>query len=289
MILISKTKRLMRHVIPLWILPLFLFPQLPAARQLPAEPEPADVALMKALTQKVYKNKRGCWEAELTFGIKMVYIPAGEFIMGAQKSEPDRSEGERPRHRVYLDGYWIGKFEVTHTLWKEVTGRERIDVKGASADMPVAKISLHDALSFIRILNAKTGFDFSLPTEAQWEKACRGGSDRFRYGRLEDVAWYAGNSGGRPHPVGRKKANNFGIYDMLGNVWEWCSDWYAEDYYKVSPYKNPGGPVSGKSRVMRGGCFTRIKSYQRCAHRNANIPSRGRKHHGFRLMKPAGI
>jgi len=191
---------------------------------------------------------------------EMVLIPAGEFLMGSPSG--DGSDDEHPQHRVYLDAYYIDKYEVTFAQYDkfcEETGRKKPSDEGwGRSNRPVINVSWNDANDYAKWAGKR------LPTEAEWEKACRAGSTtKYSFGdnesQLGDYAWYSSNSGSKTHPKGEKKPNAWGIYDMHGNVWEWCSDWYDGNYYKNSPEKNPTGPASGASRVLRGGSwFTNV-------------------------------
>ena len=246
--------------------------------------EPPDVAFIRLFAEKVYQNSHGYWEARFRCGIDMVYIPGGEFVMGTPAGEPGREKNEGPSHRVYLDGYWIAKYEVSRSLWRLIMdGRSPVSPKGDDRE-PANRLTWDDARRFILRLNRKTGLLFRLPSEAEWEKACRAGSREARYAPLNKAAWYAANSGGRAHPVGLKRPNDYGLYDMLGNVWEWCGDWYRSDYYSRSPRRNPGGPGRGTRRVVRGGGFAHGFSYLRCGHRNSLEPDKTRGYLGFRLV-----
>ena len=183
----------------------------------------------------------------------MVYVSGGTFIMGG-----DESSDQTPTHSVTLSSYYICKYEVTQALWRAVMGSNPSKFKGDN--LPVEQVSWNDCQTFINRLNSYTGRNFRLPTEAEWEFAARGGnySRRYKYSGsnyLGDVAWYGGDyTGERPHPVGTKQANELGLYDMSGNVWEWCSDWYGS--YSSYSQTNPTGPNSGVERVIRGGsCY----------------------------------
>ena len=180
--------------------------------------------------------------------------------MGSYKSEfPD----EMPAHQVRLSAFSIGKHEVTQAQWMSVMGgKNPSSFKGD--DLPVEQVSWNDAVEFCKQLSAKTGYNFRLPTEAEWEYACRAGTNtEYSFGddekQLGEYAWYNGNSGDKTHPVGTRKQNPFGLFDMHGNVWEWCSDWYGENYYnqlsKQGVAVNPQGPATGKQRVVRGGSW----------------------------------
>ena len=182
----------------------------------------------------------------------MVYVEGGSFMMGS-----DASDVQKPVHRVTLSSYHIGKYEVTQELWETVMGSNPSYFKGFRK--PVENVSWDDCQTFIRKLNSLTGQTFRLPTEAQWEFAARGGngSKGYKYSgssNVDDVAWHSGNSGESTHNVGTKSPNELGIYDMTGNVREWCNDWYAD--YVSSSVTNPTGPSSGNCRVARGGSWT---------------------------------
>ena len=186
---------------------------------------------------------------------EMVLVEGGTFRMGATSEQEDEAESdEKPVHSVTLSSYYIGKTEVTQALWQAVMGSNPSYNKGA--DLPVERVSWDDCQEFIQKLNRLTGRNFRLPTEAEWEFACRGGNNSRGYkysgsNYIDNVAWYDGYSGA--HPVGTKAPNELGIYDMSGNVWEWCSDWYA-DYTSYSQ-TDPTGPQSGSYRVSRGGSW----------------------------------
>ena len=187
--------------------------------------------------------------------IDMVRVEAGTFTMGATPEMKDPYDDEKPTHQVTLtNDYYIGKYEVTQALWKAVMGNNPSNFKGDN--LPVESVSWNDCQEFINKLNRITGKAFRLPTEAEWEFAARGGkkSRGYQYSgsnNLADVAWYEDNSGSKTHAVGSKQANELGIYDMSGNVWEWCQDWYGK--YSSSSQTNPTGANSGSNRVNRGG------------------------------------
>ena len=188
------------------------------------------------------------------------------------------ADREKPVHRVTLtNDYYIGKYEVTQALWQAVMGSNPSNFKGDA--LPVEQVSWNDCQDFISKLNAMTGKRFRLPTEAEWEYAARGGkkSRGYQYSgskTLGDVAWYDGNSGSKTHAVGTKQPNELGIYDMAGNVWEWCQDWYGS--YSSSSQTNPTGAVSGSGRVNRGGSRDSVARVCRSSYRTSNSP-------GFRI------
>ncbi len=217
--------------------------------------------------------------------IEMVFVKGGTFQMGSNKGFfTDR----KPVHSVTLDDFYIGKYEVTQKQWKAIMGNNLSYNKGCD-DCPVEKVSWNDVQKFIKKLNEKTGKYYRLPTEAEWEYAARGGvkSRGYQYAGnndIEEVAWYDGNSGNKTHPVGQKKANELGIYDMSGNVWEWCSDWYSSSYYGSSPQNNPQGPSSGSFRVYRGGSWFNFARHCRVAFRFGDSPGLRGINLGFRLV-----
>ena len=190
--------------------------------------------------------------------IEMVKVEAGTFMMGATSEMQDPYRWEKPVHQVTLtNDYYMGKYEVPQALWEAVMGSNPSYFKGDN--LPVETVSWNDCQEFISKLNSLTGRKFRLSTEAEWEYAARGGkkSRSYQYSgssNISDVAWYDGNSGSKTHPVGTKQANELGIYDMSGNVCEWCSDWYSS--YSSSSQTNPTGSVSGSSRVYRNASWS---------------------------------
>ena len=206
-----------------------------------------------------------CFKVEVNSGkftvngvsFEMVRVEGGTFRMGATSEQKDEAwDREKPVHSVTLSGYYIGKTEVTQVLWEAVMGINPSRFKGDY--LPVENVSWDDCQEFIRKLNSMTGQNFRLPTEAEWEFACRGGNNSRGYkysgsNNLGSVAWYDGNSGNKTHPVGTKAPNELGIYDMSGNVWEWCADWYGD--YSSGAQTNPTGPYGGSNRVYRGGSW----------------------------------
>ncbi len=197
----------------------------------------------------------------------MVWVEGGTFTMGATSEQgSDASETERPSHQVTLSGFYLCKYEVTQELWQAVMGttvRQQSDkgnpswpLHGEGSNYPMYYISWEDCQMFINKLNHMTGKQYRLPTEAEWEYAARGGNKGGGYkyagsNTLGDVAWYKSNSGSTTHPVGQKSPNELGLYDMSGNVLEWCQDWYGD--YGSGSQTNPTGPSTGSRRVRRGG------------------------------------
>jgi formylglycine-generating enzyme required for sulfatase activity len=216
---------------------------------------------------------------------KMVFVEGGTFTMGCTAEQGGECEDrERPLHSVTLSSFYIGKYEVTQAQWKAVMGSSLNYHEGDN--LPVDYASWDDAQKFIEQLNVTTGKKYRLPTEAEWEYAARGGnkSKGYKYSgsnNIDDVAWYGVDSGYDTHPAGTKKPNELGIYDMSGNVWEWCSDNYGK--YSASEQTNPVG--SGYNVVIRGGSWNNNMNACRAAYRAADFPSqRGDKGIiGFRL------
>lgn len=232
---------------------------------------------------------------DITF--KMIAIEGGTFTMGATAEQDNPNDDEFPIHEVTLDDYYLGETEVTQELWLAVMGKEPIvhitpnfsepawtEKNGKGAKYPAYNISYEAFLDFIGRLTVLTGKNFRVPTEAEWEFAARGGnlSRHTKYSGsnvLADVAWATGTD--TIHPVKQKLGNELGLYDMSGNVWEWCSDWYGT--YPSEPQVNPTGPAESGLRVLRGGARGLIEKYCRVSTRTYCPPSRVFETHGFRL------
>ena len=218
--------------------------------------------------------------------IDMVRVEAGTFTMGATPEMKYPFLWEKPAHQVTLtNDYYIGKYEVTQALWKAVMGKNPSNFKGDN--LPVEQVSWDDCQEFINKLNKITGKKFRLPTEAEWEYAARGGkkSRGYQYSgsnNISDVAWYDSNSGNKTHTVGSKQANELGIYDMSGNVLEWCQDWH--DDYSSSSQTNPTGANSGSYRVRRGGSWRSSAWDCRSSCRSLNTPGGRFSCLGLRLV-----
>ena len=218
---------------------------------------------------------------------KMVKVRGGTFLMGALPEQTGAADDERPAHSVTLSDYYIGETEVTQELWMAVMGTNPSYFTG-NTQRPVEQVSWDDCQTFISKLNALTGENFRLPTEAQWEFAARGGYKSRGYlysggNSLGEVAWYGENSGNKTHAVKTKSPNELGLYDMSGNVYEWCQDWYRN--YSSAPVTNPTGPASGDYRVYRGGGWVNIAMGCRAARRNYVTPSYRNYHLGVRLAR----
>ena len=230
-------------------------------------------------------------------GLELVPISTGEFIMGSSASESGRSPDEGPQTRVTITrAFWLGKTEVTQGQWEALMGRNPSNFKGA--DRPVEQVSWNDAMEFCRKLTEREhlagrlpeGFEYTLPTEAQWEYACRAGTtgEYGGGGNLGDMGWYSQNSGNTTHPVGQKQANAWGLYDMHGNVWEWCLDWYGN--YPSGSVRDPMGTASGSRRVGRGGSWDYGSLNCRSTVRVGHDPGDRYFDLGFRLaLSPASV
>ena len=215
----------------------------------------------------------------------MVYVEGGTFTMGATaEQEDDFWDNEKPTHQVTLSDFYIGKYEVTQAEWQAVMGTNPSHFKGDN--FPVERVSWYDCQEFIRKLNEMTGKNFRLPTEAEWEYAARGGnkSGGYKYAGgndVDNVAWYRGNSGDKTHPVGTKRGNELGLYDMSGNVWECCQDRYGD--YSSSHETDPTGPATGSNPVLRGGGWYYGARDCRLSSRVKGLPGIGGDEQGLRL------
>ena len=215
----------------------------------------------------------------------MVFVEGGTFTMGAtSEQETDMWNDEKPAHQVTLSSYSIGRYEVTQEEWRTVMGNNPSEFKGDKR--PVEMVSWDDCQKFIRKLNTMTSMHFRLPTEAEWEFAARGGNNSrgYKYAGGNDlgtVAWYDGNSGSKTHSVGQKQPNELGLYDMSGNVWEWCNDWYGQ--YTPSMKTNPCGASTGLKHVRRGGGWGNVARNCRVSRRYPSNSTSMRNNRGFRL------
>ncbi len=260
-----------------------------------------------------------------SIGMKLVLIPQGTFTMGSPLEQQGAGIDELPREVTISQDYYLGAFEVTQAQFEQVMGNNPSAFQGEKAvqripankdpqtgrtveeekviaietgNHPVERISWDDAVEFCQRLSELPEEKaarrvYRLPTEAEWEYACRAGNeDSYGFGNdvelLTDYGWYDGNSGGRPQPVGLKKPNAWGLYDMHGNVWEWCSDWLGE--YPQGAVTDPRGPQEGSNRVYRGGSYRGWAENCRAANRSANDPANRNSSSGFRVaLRPAGI
>jgi len=280
------------------------------------EAEDAEIAISAPITSKYQKNKQESLN-KLTGGIDLVYVRGGSFEMGSEKGESD----EKPMHTITLSNYFIGKYEVMVGQFRKfiaATGyKTSADINGGSylwngsqwklqpginweydalgfkrpeteENHPVIHVSWTDALEYTKWLSSVTGKAFRLPTEAEWEFAARGGMSSNGYtfagsNDINQVAWSLDNKSNQTFPVGKKQPNELGIYDMTGNVWEWCNDWYDADYYAKSPSTNPQGSKSGLFKVIRGGSWGGLSNFNRVTFRYRYFPGNRGKFNGFRI------
>ncbi len=224
-------------------------------------------------------------------GMWFIYIDSAKqspegFWMGSSCNERGRGKYEH-RHRVKLtNGYWIGRTEITQAQWKEVMG-DNPSFFDADDQVPVGRVSWDDCQEFCRKLSEKCGGTYRLPTEAEWEYACRAGTTEpyAGTGRLDEMSWSSNNSNGEPHPVACKSANAWRLHDMHGNVSEWCQDWYGEAYYmNQAAGVDPTGPKTGKNRVMRGGSYYFAGNRSRSATRGSGMPDVKADNVGLRVV-----
>lgn len=251
-----------------------------------------------SLTDTVYIYQGGDFTETIKgMSFDMVYVEGGTFQMGATSEQGGYYDSdEKPVHSVTLSDYYIGKFEVTQGLWEEVMGttihEQRIkagysSTYGVGSDYPMYYVNWKEAQEFCKKLSQLTGKTYVLPTEAQWEYAARGGvkSRGYKYSgsnTIGNVAWYIYNSSSSTHPVATKQPNELGLYDMSGNVWEWCSDWYG--YYSSESQSNPTGPSTGSHRVLRGGSWNSYAGGCRVSNRPYDLPSSRYNCPGFRVV-----
>ena len=269
---------------------------------IPAQPSAEPIILSESAPPKVVTDGDGLpaptgralsvETIELTGGVRleMVNLTGGEFTMGG-----DSFDDEKPRHRVHLSPFAIGKYQVTQAQWKAVMGSDNNPSTYKGDDRPVETVSWDDVVGFIERLNRQVkGARFRLPTEAEWEYAARAGSTtEYCYGDdpelLDQYAWYNHNSNRETHPVGGKRPNQFGLYDVHGNVWEWCGDWFDSDYYAECRAEgtvvDPTGPGRGSIRVFRGGGWRLDAVYCRSARRIWSVPGHRHDDLGFRLVR----
>ncbi|MCX8496630.1 MAG: formylglycine-generating enzyme family protein [Akkermansiaceae bacterium] len=217
--------------------------------------------------------------------MRMKWCPPGSFLMGSQEGEKRRHDKQNQVQVTLSKGFWMAQTQVTQAQWQAVMGDNPSYLRGKKR--PVERVSWHQAQEFVSKLNASfalpDGMQMTLPTEAQWEYAARAGEPGpYSGGTLDDMAWYDENSESKTHPVGKKKPNGWGLHDMYGNVWEWCSDWYAND---IEGGIDPQGASSGASRVCRGGCWFNSAIHCRVAILSHVNQSCTRNYVGFRVAR----
>ncbi|HEY6553925.1 MAG TPA: formylglycine-generating enzyme family protein [Vicinamibacteria bacterium] len=242
------------------------------------------VALLASSWVGLARSAPGGGDATLnSLGMRMVLVPAGSFQMGSPTGEPQRQEEEHPRRVQLTRTFRIASTEVTVKQWRALMASPQ--TPGASDDLPVASVSWKEAQEFCQKLSEKEGVTYRLPTEAEWEYACRAGAGGPPAGRevLDGAAWYADNSDGSTHPVGRKQPNAWALHDMLGNVAEWTQDAYGP-YPRIGEEKDPRGPLAGTSKVVRGGSWRGLRPALRCAARTSTPESYQLPHVGLRVV-----
>jgi len=223
----------------------------------------------------------------LNRNLEMVSVKGGCYKMGSDGAQS--AQDEKPVHEVCVKDFFIGTYLVTQGQWISVMGKNPSAHMNCGEACPVENISWNDTQEFLRRLNERTKKLYRLPTEAEWEYAARsGGKDEKWSGtsnekELGDYAWYLNNAKYVSHPVGKKKPNGLGLYDMTGNVWEWVSDWYADDYYAKSPKDDPQGPANGRTRVLRGGYWGDTGVFARVTRRISLTPDVRAPGYGFRV------
>ncbi len=241
--------------------------------------------------------------SEIIEGITMIGIPAGSFEMGGRSAWAEWTE--KPVHTVTLDAFYLSETQVTQAQYQSVTGENPSHFRYDDA-LPVESVSWYDAVRFCNLLSDRAGIDrcydeetwecdfnnngFRLPTEAEWEYACRAGTTTMywsgdTYRDLARAGWYQAVSGAKTHLVGTKSPNPWGLYDMHGNIWEWCNDWWMENYYDITPENNPHGPGYSFARIARGGRFYSSARHSRAAIRGGISPDYTGSGYGFRLAR----
>jgi len=257
----------MKLRLPILILFLVVMAQLSISRE--TKPAPG----------QVHENARD--------GLKYVWIPPGTFMMGCSPGDEKCVSGTTPAHQVTITrGFWIGQTPVTVGAYKRfATAAGRRMIPGPPSDRgwmnentPIVKVTWDDAQAYCGWISGR------LPTEAEWEYAARGGSTDLRYGPIDEIAWYQNNSGGQTHEVAQKRPNGFGLYDTLGNVWEWVNDWFDTRYYESSPSQDPQGPARGRERVQRGGSYVDDHMFIRAPARVGLDPVMRTQNGGFRCV-----
>ena len=224
---------------------------------------------------------------------QMVFVKGGTFLMGCPTNNGQKcDDDELPSHEVTVSDFYIGRYEITQAEWRNIMGTDPRDLefKGCD-DCPVENVTWNDVQVFIKKLNQKTGKNYRLPTEAEWEYAAKGGTNTNGKTALKrsnkdinSYAWYFSNSSKKTQPVGKKKPNRLGLYDMFGNVYEWCSDWYGR--YDFGQQINPMGPAISSARVCRGGSWGDGANYVNAVNRGNSVPDEKSKYIGFRLVLP---
>lgn len=286
--LIESTRRVANKLIAGGPAPVVaVAPPPPPAPLPPPTPEPARVEPIHQEPVYVAPPSGVAYRDPVT-GMDFILIKGGCFLMGAE----DGDREERPVHEVCVDNFYMGSYEVTQAQWKAIKGKNPSKNKNSDMD-PVEDVSWNDVDDFIKDLNRKTGKIFRLPSEAEWEYAARSGGQKEKWAGtnnesdIGNYAWYNDNSSRNHRPIGQKRPNSYGLYDMTGNVSEWVADYYDNSYYKESPRNNPGGPGRGGDRVYRGGSFKDRAKDVRTTKREKKSERRADQTIGFRLALSA--
>ena len=243
------------------------------------------VGALTVMAQEVKPGKAEVIDLGKDVKLERVLVPAGKFKMGSPASEKGRGSNETQHEVTLTKPFYVGKYEVTPEQWNALMGNNPSETKGAK--LPVTDVSWEDCQEFIKKLNAKTNGGYRLPSEAEWEYACRAGtSTAYSFGdniTAKDANYNIGVKIVKPVAVGNYKPNAFGLYDMHGNVWEWCEDWKAD--YPAGAVTDPKGPATGRYRVLRGGSFNSVGSRARSSYRNSFSPTDRLVVNGFRLAR----
>ena len=263
----------------------------PQEKEEPAVEKVTSVSNEKDITKEPTKKESSGKEEITDLGkdvkLEMILIPAGKFVMGSPESEKGRSKGETQHEVTFTKAFYMGKYEVTQEQWESVMGNNP-SIKTKGARLPVTGVTWFDCQEFVKKLNGKTNGGYRLPTEAEWEYACRAGTTT-KYSVGDKItpkdANYRDSKIGEPVAVGSYKPNAFGLYDMHGNVWEWCEDWYAD--YQAGAVTDPKGPATGERRVLRGGSFNFYVWNTRSSFRFNLSPTSRYLFYGFRLARTA--
>ncbi|MBI4827090.1 MAG: formylglycine-generating enzyme family protein [Nitrospirae bacterium] len=230
---------------------------------------------------------------EEPIALEFVFVKGGCFQRSVPAGPLADGDIEKPAYEVCVSDFYLSKYEATQNQWQEVMGDNPAHFKQCGTNCPVEFVSWDMAQEYMKKLNAASGKQYRLPTEAEWEYAARSGGKKERWSgtddetKLGEYAWYSRNSGNTTHKVGQKKSNALGLHDMTGNVYEWCQDWFNESYYEESLKDNPMGADSGMHRVLRGGSWEDDQYSQRTDDRGRDEPAGRGRNNGFRLLLPA--
>lgn len=221
---------------------------------------------------------------------EMVFVEGGEFSMGSDSTDNEAEADELPKHTVRVEDFYIGKYEITQKQWQAVMGEKIPGFSKGDAELPIVNMNFYSSMNFVRKLNELTNLEFILPTEAEWEYAAKGGkygNDHIYSGGNNpvEVAWFKNNAHGKIQPVGQKKPNELGIYDMTGNVWEWCADYYDSTYYRImTDFVNPHGVKLSSFKTIRGGSVQLGSSWCRNTNRDGQNPEAKDTDYGLRIV-----